>query len=148
MKKLLVVWMKVFLLSIFGLVFAFGISEPLIFAEEIQDFVFGIPRYEYRLSDSSPDWDTFYRRCNQYAGQYRYYAIEVDDDHGSNRIGDLYMYVQDGGNSLRFLYGNDGVMVTMWFLNQPLPRALFNARHFTNYAEALRYWKDVVQTMR
>jgi hypothetical protein len=136
------------LVGIFGLVFAFGISEPLIFAEKIQNSVFGIPRYEYRLSDGSPDWDIFYRRCNQYAGQYRYYAIEVDGNHGSNRIGDLYMYVQAGGSSLRFLYGNDGVMVTMWFLNQPLPHGLFNARHFTNYAEALRYWKDVVQTMR
>jgi hypothetical protein len=140
-------WNKVVLLGMFGMVFAFGIPESSVFADEIEDTVFGMPRYDYRFSNGSPDWDTFYRRCNQFAGQYRYYAIRVDDDFGSDRVNVLRQFVQAGGNNRRFLFANDGVMVTMWFFNGSLG-GLNNARHFTNYTEALRYWKDVVQTMR
>jgi hypothetical protein len=139
-------WNKVFLLGMFCMVFTFGMLKSFVFAEEISSSVFGTPKYAYRLSNGSPDWDTFYRRCNQYAGQYRYYEIYVAGDNGSNRVRQLSQFEEGGGSLRRFIYGNDGVMVTMMFYNEPKPM-FSQARLFTNYAEALRYWKNIVQTM-
>jgi hypothetical protein len=142
----------------FAMLFAFGIPVSLVFADEIPYYMDGeIIRYDYRLPNGSPDWDTFYRVLNQCASQrYRSYTIEITDVYGNLRGLSRY-------DTTRFTFINRmGAMITMHFLNETkrerieiLRRLGFGGeelveaeREFTNYAEALKFWRDAVEMLR
>jgi hypothetical protein len=154
-------WNKIFLLGIFGLVFTFGMPVSSVFADEIPDYMDGeIIGYNYT------DWDTFYRRCNQYAPQFRYYTIGISDVYGGgsgvNRLSRF------GTNRFTFV-NRGGAMVTMHFLNQSKKERIqvlrdINRRYgsgdddgvsiieaereFMDYNEALRFWRNAVELLQ
>jgi hypothetical protein len=148
-------WNKFFLSGIFCLVFAFCMPASLVFADEIPKYMDGkIIGYSYT------DWDTFYRRCNQYAPQYRYYTIEITDVYGGSRGVSLSRY-----GTARFTFVNrSGAMVTMHFLNQSKRERIQTLRNlrfgdeavelieaereFTDYNEALRFWRNAVEMLQ
>jgi hypothetical protein len=151
---------KLFLLGMFGLVFSFGMPVSLVFSDEIPYYMDGeIIRYDYKLANGSPDWDTFYRRCNQYAGQDRYYMFEVSDVYGGG--GQESRLSRFGTKRFTFV-NRSGAMVTMTFTNiskreriQTLRKLgvgdeeLIEAEHeFTDYDDALRFWRNAVEILR
>jgi hypothetical protein len=142
MKKLLAVLMKVFLLGIF----AFGMSVSLVFADEIKDSSPFLNRYNYIQPNGSLDWDTFYRRMDQYAARCTYYSVEITDVYASVDIKELFMIVIPNG--FRFIYTDGyGLMVTMWLNYQPT-EGWGKAQNFTDYASAERFWNNALDIVK
>jgi hypothetical protein len=115
----------------------------MVFADEIRNTVVN-GKYDYRFPDGSLDWSTFYGRMNQYASQYRYYAVEVTDVFGEDINALSFFWSADG--LLRFVYRNNkGLMITMWITNRPFRGWDGDARQFTNYNEAVKFWNNALQ---